>query len=727
MGFNFDDIFGGNNDPEPPQDVPAEDSENSAPALPVEANVPTNDELSDAKVEEVFADIVAGVEQDEAVIQAAAETLLAEEELVRAEQDAVTLHKNMEEVNDEVKRIEKMLTDAKRRKAALDSEWWDKLQAKKRAERKSDEAKKAEHIAREAFAQRQEMRLAGDAMQRIAENFKWYTGLEDGRKVMPHQWDGIRFLASGERVILGDKMGLGKTAQVIAALDVAEAKKVLVITPADITTNFVREIYDWADHRAVINIRGESKKDRNVMLQAISMLPEFIVVVNYEAWRKDLSLLVRFADLGFDTVIMDEAHVAKETSSITYRGLTEIIRANNFCPNCKIVAKSQDLQKYTHKCEQCGWNGTSVGQEVDLPWDERYWLTKSVKRVWPMTGTPILNRPQDMFALLSLIDPVTFDNKNAFLRMYAEMDPYTGKWGFRTGGVDSLMTRLSGKFLGRTMKDAGIVLPPQHPIIHEVDLDPVRYGKQIEVINQITKHAQIMLDSNRKVSIPAIIALITRQRQANVWPGGIEIKEPQYDEFGDPNPNAGNIIWRVADDVQESVKLDKAVELIREFTAEGERIVVFSQFSTALNELHQRVNGNENDEGDRMFSVVMDGKTPQSVREEIKTNFDKKRGEHKKWDVVMVNYKTGGVGLNLTAATHVIILDREWNPGKEDQALARVHRIGQDQETFVHMIEIPGTIDQWLNSIIDEKSQLIAGFETAADSLKEELLKKMRG
>jgi hypothetical protein len=66
-----------------------------------------------------------------------------------------------------------------------------------------------------------------------------------------------------------------------------------------------------------------------------------------------------------------------------------------------------------------------------------------------------------------------------------------------------------------------------------------------------------------------------------------------------------------------------------------------------------------------------DGDTPESIREQVKADFNRSvvgDGPYK-WQVVLANYKTGGVGLNFTAATQMIILDEEWNPGKEEQLL----------------------------------------------------------
>src|SRR5690606_3743312 len=191
--------------------------------------------------------------------------------------------------------------------------------------------------------------------------------------------------------------------------------------------------------------------DRDNMVLMANFLPDFVTIINYEAWRKDNTLLRTLVNMHFDTTIMDEAHVARETDSVTHQGPRYLICAINRCPICETnipvdkavrYSRGTEVEYDVFKCAQCGGDGSSwaSGNAEEF---EVYQAPRSIKRVWPMTGTPILNKPQDLFALLTLIDPLNFDNKARFLREYAEMDPYTGKWGFRTGGLETLMRRLS--------------------------------------------------------------------------------------------------------------------------------------------------------------------------------------------------------------------------------------------------------------------------------------------
>lgn len=107
-------------------------------------------------------------------------------------------------------------------------------------ERELAEAKRLAAIRREAL-------LEENALDEKAKQFDWYNGIMlRGKeyKIMGHQMQAAKFIVNGKKVILGDDMGLGKTLSAIAALDLAGAKRVLIITPADVTSNFVSEIHE---------------------------------------------------------------------------------------------------------------------------------------------------------------------------------------------------------------------------------------------------------------------------------------------------------------------------------------------------------------------------------------------------------------------------------------------------------------------------------------------------
>jgi SNF2 family DNA or RNA helicase len=81
--------------------------------------------------------------------------------------------------------------------------------------------------------------------------------------------------------------------------------------------------------------------------------------------------------------------------------------------------------------------------------------------------------------------------------------------------------------------------------------------------------------------------------------------------------------------------------------------------------------------------------------------------------VLLATYKTVGEGLNLNAARHAILLDREWNPGREDQAIGRIDRMNSTDQATIHIPEVEGTVDKFMRTLIERKRFIIGGFNEA--------------
>lgn len=163
--------------------------------------------------------------------------------------------------------------------------------------------------------------------------------------------------------------------------------------------------------------------------------------------------------------------------------------------------------------------------------------------------------------------------------------------------------------------------------------------------------------------------------------------------------------------------MDACQEQIEAYLKQGHRQVVFSQFRTALEEFEKRLKA----AGIRV--ARFDGSTPNKLRNEIKNNFYRAKGEEPKWDVVLVHYRTGGAGVNLTSATVTHMLDEEWNDGKKQQAKGRTHRIGQEEPTQVLIYRIPKTVDTFMANLIATKRRMADGLKRTMSN--EELIRKV--
>lgn len=490
---------------------------------------------------------------------------------------------------------------------------------------------------------------------RRAQGMPWYDGL------YPHQWSGMLFGAGAERFILGDGMGLGKTRTTIGWLDLISAQRVVVVCLAEVADQFAGEIQELAPHRDVYLVSGKSPKARDALLgSAKSSDGSPVVVVNYELFARKNGVLDALIEFGADTVIVDEAHTLKAAGA--RRNLNRLILAQNV----------QEQARRDYALDQ-------------------YLATRSVKNLALVTGTPILNEPSDIYWLLHLVDPLVFRTLAAFNRQYTVLNHGSGRVEFKPGGLKRLQRLLSGFYIARSLEDTGLALPPKAHHVVRVDLDPDDYPKQYRVATQIAKQAKITLESGLEHTIMHLIALTTRKRQANVWAAGIEIRDPD-----------GNVVFSVGDDVDESCKLDAVVREVVRQRDRGRRQVVFSQFKTALAELERRL------VAEGVAVARFDGDTASGARVAIKDDFY--RGTERRYDVLLANYKTGGVGLNLIGASAVHLLDSEWNPGKRDQAIKRVHRVGQTDQVEVFEYVIPGSVDSWMRNIVRGKERMIADF-----------------
>lgn len=497
----------------------------------------------------------------------------------------------------------------------------------------------------------------------VEKNFKWVPYIKK------HQKEAALKIAQNGSCLLGDEMGLGKSLTAIAAADLADAKRIAVFAPANVTNTFFDEFKMWAPHRQAIPMKSATKQIKEFMTPIIERAEEITLIMNFETlWGRgdyNKKFLEALQNAQFDLVIVDEAHNAKNEDGRTFAFLQR--------------------------------------------------LRESAKHYLPMTGTFLLNSPEDLWPNLYLVEPNKFWDKHTFLRTYCQQDWETGKWLFKSGGAQSLVKSLRGRIIRRTLADTDIVLPKQ--FISEVQIPWTEVPEtQQDVMYQLAQHAQLVVDDTENISITAMIALITRQRQASVWPAGIKIKEFNKDEFGEDIPGTEHVVFDAGKICNESIKIDYAVELLKKRIAEGRRCVVFSQFKTALEALEKRLND------EAIKNCRFDGDTTDPQRQIIKEDFLRPADGTPKseylYDVVLANFRTGGVGLTFTEATYMLLLDEEWNPGKNEQAYARINRIGQTEETYVDILRIeqhPGTVDMWMRDLNKVKKAMIDGLEDAID------------
>jgi SNF2 family DNA or RNA helicase len=559
------------------------------------------------------------------------------------------------------------------------------------------------HKAQMELLKVDEMNKREQELDEYALTQHWFSAIKT------HQFEAAKQMTViGGRAILADKRGLGKSLTALATADLLKAQKIVVISKGEILRNFAHEVKKWAPNRRMLSIVSENKSYRDTVLEHVfPIADQWILLVNFESWWRDKALITKIVKLQPDTVIVDEAHNAKEIEKNNFRGLQSLIYAKNKCPKCEsseiVLLHGPD----TWQCTNCYHKGYET---------EFY----SVKNSIQMTGSPIMNKPEDFYPLLYLIDRKQFPSKKKFLYDYCAQEEYTNlmgktavRWTFRYGGSSKLLNSIGPQFIQRDRKTAGVEIPDQEIQYHNLEFDREKYPRQWKAYRDLVAYTGALFDKDDKGYIVATQAssLITRWRQVISWPMGIKIESKDQE---------GNRQLVFQCDVDESVKIDRAFDLANEFVREGERVVIFSKFTAPLEELKRRFDATLGTD-EKLRAAIYYGKTPINEREHIKQDFDASTyvAEDYDYDIVLCQYQAAGEGLNFNTATQMIFIEREWNPEKEGQATGRIQRMGQTKETTVHVLQLEKTIDTQIEALLADKGKLVGDFENNAELIRQ--------
>jgi SNF2 family DNA or RNA helicase len=160
--------------------------------------------------------------------------------------------------------------------------------------------------------------------------------------------------------------------------------------------------------------------------------------------------------------------------------------------------------------------------------------------------------------------------------------------------------------------------------------------------------------------------------------------------------------------VGRSGKLERLEELISSVFSVGERILIFTHFATWGEKMATYLS-----ERTGVPIACYHGGLSRGTRDKLVNDFQTGTGP----GALVLSLKAGGTGLNLTAASHVVLYDRWWNPAVEDQARDRAWRIGQNRTVISHRLICPGTIDERVEEVVAGKRHIASLVLPAASSL----------
>ena len=288
-----------------------------------------------------------------------------------------------------------------------------------------------------------------------------------------------------------------------------------------------------------------------------------------------------------------------------------------------------------------------------------------------MTGTPIENNLMELWALLAIMADGLFPSACAFRDLYARPAESGEDPAHAAATAARLRRRIRPLMLRRTKELVAAELPAKNDT--RLNL-PLAAGHRRIYDTHLQRERQKVLglledmDKNRFTIFQSLTLLRRLALDAALI---------------DPEAYAG----------VSSVKRDYLVQQLPGLLEKGHRVLVFSQFTGYLKSISARLA----EEG--IGHLYLDGSTRN--RAEVIEAFTS--GQE---PVFLISLKAGGFGLNLTEADHVFIMDPWWNPAAEQQAVDRIHRIGQDKEVHVYRLVAEGTIEEKVMQLKESKAAL---------------------
>jgi superfamily II DNA or RNA helicase len=283
-----------------------------------------------------------------------------------------------------------------------------------------------------------------------------------------------------------------------------------------------------------------------------------------------------------------------------------------------------------------------------------------------VTGTPLENNLLELWSLLSITAPGLFPSPDRFADRYQR--PIEREQDH--AALAQLRRRIGPFLLRRTKEQVAADLPPKQELVQELDLHP-RHRKAYQTHLQRERQKVLGMIEDLDKNRFAIFRSLTLLRRLSLAPSLIDEKYARIP----------------------STKLDALLPQLAEIVESGHKVLVFSQFTTFLAQVRERLDVAGID------YAYLDGKTRRRAQViETFTSGDV--------PVFLISLKAGGFGLNLTAADYCFVLDPWWNPAAEAQAIDRAHRIGQDRPVTVYRMVAKDTIEEKVMALKESKARL---------------------
>jgi SNF2 family DNA or RNA helicase len=476
----------------------------------------------------------------------------------------------------------------------------------------------------------------------------------------PYQLAGLSWLAFLDRYGLGaclaDDMGLGKTIQLIALLQhererLAEGERVgptLLVCPMSVLGNWHRELTRFAPELTV-HIHHGLERPQGERLTATVERSD-VVITTYALVARDKESLEK---VSWRRVALDEAQHIKN-------------------PPTKQTAAIRALK---------------AGNRIAL------------------TGTPVENRLTELWSIMEFCTPGYLGPMAEFRRRFAV--PIERH---RDRDRAERLRNLVRPFILRRLKTDSNVISDLPSLVETRQHVPLT-GEQAALYDRVVEEMLAKVDRAEGLRRRGLVlsALVKLKQICNhpahylrevaspdpvVAAGGVEAAEELAEGTDAPIELPGDGRPLSA----RSGKSIRLMQMLEEVIAAGDRTLIFTQYRQMGHLLVAMIRRELDVE-----ALFLHGGTPQAKRDQLVARFQDPEGTA---PIFVLSLKAGGVGLNLTAANHVFHYDRWWNPAVENQATDRAFRIGQLRTVNVHKMISAGTLEERIDQMIEQKTEL---------------------
>lgn len=476
----------------------------------------------------------------------------------------------------------------------------------------------------------------------------------------PHQIAGVKFLyrctaglmdPRAKGCIMADEMGLGKTLQCIALMwtllrqgprGKKTIEKCIIVCPSSLVRNWANEIIKWLGEGVLtpLAVDGKSTKtaDLGQALQQWSVatgrnIVRPVLIISYETLRRNVDKL---AGTEVGLMLADEGHRLKNGDSLTFMALN------------------------TLRCE---------------------------RRVI-LSGTPIQNDLSEYFSLLNFANPNYLGTRNEFRKKFENIilrgrDADSTDEEKAKGDVKlAELSQTVSKFIIRRTNDIlSKYLPVKYEYVVYVGLSPFQRAVYEHFI---TSDANSGLLSSQPLKAIDMLKKLCTHPDLLTLPGDIRgVRDLIPEDYENLETGGGrNKEIQTWFSAKFSI-LERFLHKIHDET--DDKIVVISNYTKTLDLIEKLCHHK------RFGSLRLDGTMGINKRQKIVDKFNDPKGSE---FIFLLSSKAGGCGINLIGANRLVLMDPDWNPAADQQALARIWRDGQKKDCFIYRFMCTGTIEE---------------------------------